>query len=195
VRNVICFVNLTLDGFLSGPGGELDWMLSRPDPDMNQQFTDAMRDRVDTILTGRAFHQGIDASFTAQASDPASPPALADFATWMIKTDRVVFSSTLTEVADGFRLGTDIAGEVAYQKSRPGRDMVLFGGNRTVRRFVQLGLVDEYWIKLYPVALGSGQSLFGDRDRPAELKLVESQTWDSGIVTLRYLPAGAVTGR
>ena len=44
MRNVICFVNLTLDGYLSGPNGELDWMLGRPDAAMNQAFTDAMRD-------------------------------------------------------------------------------------------------------------------------------------------------------
>jgi dihydrofolate reductase len=67
--------------------------------------------------------------------------------------------------------------------------MVLFGGNQTVRRFVQLGLVDEYWIKLYPVALGAGQPLFSDLGGPAGLTLVETKTWDSGIVTLRYVPA------
>jgi dihydrofolate reductase len=189
VRNVICFVNLTLDGYLSGPNGELDWMLGRPDTAMNQAFTDAMRDRVDTILTGRNFHHGIDANFTAQATDPASPPALAEFATWMIKTTRVVFSTTLTEIADGFRRATDIATEIAYQKNLPGKDMVLFGGNQTVQRFVQLGLVDEYWIKLYPVALGTGQPLYTDLAQPADLTLVDSKTWDSGIVTLRYIPA------
>jgi len=189
MRKVICFVNLTLDGYLSGPNGELDWMLSRPDAELNQEFTDAMRERVDTILTGRNFHHGIDQSFSAQATDPNSPPALAEFATWMTETPRVVFSSTLTEVRPGFRVATDIVDEIAYQKARPGKDMVIFGGNRTVQRFAQLELVDEYWIKLYPVALGTGQPLHTDLKEPADLRLAESRTYDSGIVTLRYVPA------
>lgn len=189
MRKVIGFVNLTLDGYLSGPEGELDWMLGRPDPAMNQEFTDEMRARVDTILTGRNFHLGIDQHFTAQAADPASPPELVDFAGWMVDTPRVVFSSTLTDVRDGFRIAPDISAEVEYQKAQPGRDLVLFGGNRTVRRFVQLGLVDEYWIKLYPVALGAGQPLFTDLDKPAALSLIDSRTWTSGITTLRYQPA------
>ncbi len=71
----------------------------------------------------------------------------------------------------------------------PGKDMVLFGGNQTVQRFVQLGLVDEYWIKLYPVALGTGQPIYTNLAQPADLRLVDSKTWDSGIVTLRYIPA------
>lgn len=189
MRKVVCFVNLTLDGYLSGPDGELDWMLSRPDPEMNQEFTDEMRARVDTILTGRSFHDGIDAHFTAQADDPASPPALVEFARWMVDTPRVTFSSTLTDVREGFRVASDIAAEVEHQKAQQGRDLVLFGGNRTVQQFVQLGLVDEYWIKLYPVALGAGQPLFAGLDKPAALSLTDSRTWPSGITTLRYTPA------
>ncbi|MEV4142961.1 dihydrofolate reductase family protein [Amycolatopsis sp. NPDC049691] len=184
MRKVIAYVNLTLDGHLAGPAGELDWML--PDPELNIALSDELRGRVDTILTGRNFHHGIEQNFRAQAADPASPAELADFATWMISTPQVVFSRSLTEVAAPHRLAGDLAGEVAKLKALPGKDMVLFGGVSIVRQFVREGLVDEYWIKLYPTAIGAGQPMFTERRR--ELRLVESKTWESGILTLRYTP-------
>jgi len=172
MRKVILFVNITLDGFLCGPDGELDWML--PDPEMNIEFTDAMRARVDTILSGRVAHEQLQANFRAQAADPASPPALVDFARWMIDTPSVVFS----------RSGAgDLVAEVEALKALPGKDMVLFGGAGTAQEFARQGLVDEYWLKVYPVALGAGRPLFTER---TSLTLKESKTWDSGIVTLRY---------
>ncbi|MEV6639995.1 dihydrofolate reductase family protein [Amycolatopsis sp. NPDC051371] len=186
MRNVIAYVNLTLDGHLAGPAGELDWML--PDPALNIALSDELRSRCDTILTGRNFHHGIEQNFRAQATDPASPAELADFATWMVSTPQVVFSRSLREVAAPHRIaGPDLATEVAELKSLPGKDMVLFGGVSIVQQFVQAGLVDEYWIKLYPTAIGAGRPLF--TDRRAELRLTESKAWESGILTLRYLPA------
>jgi dihydrofolate reductase len=186
MRSVIAYVNLTLDGHLAGPAGELDWMSF--DPEMNIALSDAMRSRVDTILTGRNFHHGIERNFRAQAADPASPAELADFATWMISTPQVVFSRSLREVAAPHRIaGEDLAAEVAELKALPGKDMVLFGGVSIVQQFVRAGLVDEYWIKLYPTAIGAGQPLF--TQRRTELRLVESKAWESGILTLHYVPA------
>lgn len=188
MRKIIVHVNATVDGYLSGPNGELDWMLSRMDPEMNQQFTDEMRARVDTILEGRNAYLGFEDNFRGHLADPGSPPGLIDFSRWMIDTPKVVFSRTLTSVSESSRLVTgDLAEEVAALKAQPGRDMVLFGGVSTVRSFVQEGLVDEYWIKLYPVALGSGQPLFADLKERADLELADSKAWDSGILTLRYL--------
>ena len=73
MRAVILFVNISLDGFLAGHAGELDWML--PDPVMNQAVTDTLRERVDSMLLGRNAYLGFERTFRAQASDPASPPS------------------------------------------------------------------------------------------------------------------------
>jgi dihydrofolate reductase len=186
MRNVIVFVNLTLDGYLAGPDGELDWMLSRPDEQLNPELTDAMRARVDTILSGRNFYHGMEENFRAQAADPASPPELVEFANWVIDTPKVVFSHTLSEVAENARVATDIPKEVAALKAEPGKDLVLFGGVRTVQQFARHNVVDEYWIKLYPVGLGKGQPLFTS---PVDLTLIDGRTYDSGIITLRYRPS------
>jgi len=176
MRKVILFVNLTLDGYLSGPNGELDWMML-PDHVMNQEFTGAMRARVDTILEGRVMHEAFEVNFRAEAADPASPPGPVDFAHWMLDAPKVVFSRSTTP---------DLPKQVAALKAQPGRDMVLFGGVSIVQQFVQHGLVDEYWIKIYPYGLGAGRPLFTGLDRRAELMLLDSKAYDSGIVTCRY---------
>src|SRR5690349_3024505 len=185
MRNVLAFVNLTADGYLAGPNGELDWMLSRPDEQLNVELTNAMRDRVDTILTGRNFYHGMEANFRAHADDPNSPPELVDFANWILNTPKVIFSTTLTEARNATISHRPVE-FVSELKSLPGKDMVLFGGVRAVQELAREGLIDEYWIKLYPVALGTGQRLF---TAPADLTLISSKTYDSGIVTLRYRPA------
>jgi dihydrofolate reductase len=173
MRNVILFVNLTLDGKLSGPNGQLDFM--RPDPAMNEELTGELRARVDTILEGRVIHHAFEANFRAEATDPASPPALVDFANWMLDTPKVVFSRSTTP---------DLAAAVAELKAKPGRDMVLFGGVATAQAFVELDLVDEYWFKVYPTAIGDGHPLF--THRRADLTLLQARSHPSGITTLRY---------
>ncbi|MFC4948744.1 dihydrofolate reductase family protein [Pseudonocardia sp. GCM10023141] len=79
--------------------------------------------------------------------------------------------------------------EVAAVKQQAGRGLVLFGGVEIAQQFVRLGLVDEYWIKVYPVALGTGQPLFTELKDRANLMLTHSRAYPSGIHTLRYRPA------
>jgi dihydrofolate reductase len=113
-----------------------------------------------------------------------------DFADWMIRTPKVVFSRSQADVGENARLATaDIPEAVAALKAQPGKGMVLFGGVDTVQQFVRHGLVDEYWIKLYPSALGEGRPLFTDLRQRVNLTLLHSRAYDSGIVTLRYAPA------
>lgn len=186
MRKVILSVNVSIDGYLAGPQGELDFMML-PDEKMNEEITGALRERVDTILTGRNVYHGFDANFRAEAANPASPPGLVDFANWMINTPKVVFSHNESTVDEKDRVITgDLAKVVEALKDEPGKDMVLFGGVETVRQFIDHGLVDEYWLKVYPRALGTGQAMFPTK---VDLHLVESKAHESGIITLRYLPA------
>jgi dihydrofolate reductase len=184
MRKVIVYVNLTLDGHLCDPDGGMDWM--DLDPTMNSEFADAMRARVDTMLIGRDTYLGFEQHFSASAADPASPAGLAEFSRWMVDTPKVVFSRTLTSVSPVSRLATDVPAEVAALKASDGRDIVAFGGVGLVNSLVEHGLVDEYWIKLAPTAIGAGRPLFRNR---TPLRLLDSKAWPSGTLTLRYANA------
>ena len=189
MRKVILAVNVSLDGYLEGPGGAIDWWT--PDPEMNVEFTADLRADVDTMLFGRKAYHALNAAFSQQATHPDSPPELVDFATWMLDTPKVVFSRTRSDLlSPNDRLaGADIPEEVATLKQQPGKGLVLFGGSSTVQQFVQHRVVDEYRLKVYPVALGAGEPLFTDLKDRAGLALTHTKSYDSGIVTLRYQAA------
>jgi dihydrofolate reductase len=189
MRKVILVSNVTLDGAIAGPAGELDWMLM--DHQLNVEFTERLRAEVDTMIAGRRAYHHLNEAFSAQATHPDSPPELVDFATWMVETPKLVFSRTLTTLlSPKDRLATeDIPAEIKAVKETEGKGLVLFGGVQTAQQFVRHNVVDEYWLKVYPVALGNGQPLFTDLPHRAGLKLTESKAYDSGILTLRYVPA------
>lgn len=85
------------------------------------------------------------------------------------------------------RLATlDLAEEVAKLRTQPGADMVIFGGASTVQQMIRLGLVDEYWFKVMPVAVGQGVGVFNRLEAPADLTLVGHKIYRSGVIGLRY---------
>jgi dihydrofolate reductase len=188
MRRVILFVDTTLDGFMGGPAGELDWMVQ--DDEVDKDFTGHLRETVDTIFTGRRTYQSFEAFWPAAATDPSSPADLADFANWMLDTPKVVFSNTLENVGmRNSRLAAGgIAEEVARLKQEPGKDLVIFGGARTVQAFVKLGLIDEYRMKVHPVAIGDGLPVFTDLEGKLNLTLIRSKAYGSGVLGLYYAP-------
>jgi dihydrofolate reductase len=180
----------SLDGFVGGLKGELDW--ENRDDEVSRSLVPEFLSTVDTMLLGRVLYQGFQQAWPAMAKDPASPKELVDFARWVEDTPKVVFSKTLgTAEWKSSRLvkvknDDDIAIEVTRLKRQTGGDMVVFGGARFAQTLSRLGLVDEYRLKLQPVALGIGQPLFKSR---VNLKLVKSKAFKSGVVALYYQPA------
>jgi len=180
----------SLDGFVGGTKGELDW--ESRDDEVGRSLVPEFLSTVDTMLLGRVLYQGFQQAWPAMAKNPASPKELVDFAHWVEDTPKVVFSKTLEKVEwknsrlVSVKSDDDIAKEVSRMKRQSGGDMVVFGGARFVQTLSRLGLVDEYRLKLQPVALGAGLPLFKSR---VNLKLVKSQAFKSGVVALYYQPA------
>jgi dihydrofolate reductase len=182
-----CSSNATIDCYLAGPDGELDWVLS--DPVMNQEFTDAPCGQVDTILTGRNAYHAFEEHFRPQAADPVSPPELVDIAIWMIDTPKVVFSRSLSTVSEGSRLASgDIPGEIPSLRTQPGKDMVVFGGVSTAQQFARHRLVDQYWIKVYPIPWARASACYQPRPQ-GEPPTRAQQGLRLRSPTPRYLPA------
>lgn len=188
MRKIILVANITLDGYLEGPAGELDWIT--PDPGMNLALITDLRRRIDTMLIGRRSYEMFHEAFSEHAAHPDNPPAFADFADWMLRTPKVVFSRSLSEpLASHDRLaGPDLLAEVVALKRDPGRHMLLLGGVGTVQQFVQHDLIDEYWLKVYPSVLGAGRPLFVDLKDRSDLMLTHAELHPSDILTLRYQP-------
>jgi dihydrofolate reductase len=186
MRKVILFANTSLDGFMGGKGGDMSWMVD--DEEMDHDFTTDIRERADTVLVGRTTYESFEGAWPAMAESTSLSPQLTTFARWMMETPIVVFSHTEPKLGmANARLATlGIAEEVAKLKDQPGGDLMLPGGASTVQELVRLGLIDEWWFKVQPVAVGQGLPVFSRLDAPADLTLVWSKVYTSGVVGLRY---------
>jgi dihydrofolate reductase len=160
------------------------------DEEMDRELVAELLGTVDTLLIGRVLYQGFVSYWPAVATNPSSPPGMAEFARWVEDAPKVVFSKTLekAEWKNSRIVRDNIAEEVAKLKKRP-KDMVIFGGAGIVSTFMELDLIDEYRIKVHPVVLGSGKPLWQGAKSRMNLKLLKSMTYCSGVVALYYAKA------
>jgi len=173
-------MHVSLDGFVCGPGDELDWA-TMDDDAIGEFLIPDLQKTVDTMLVGRKLYQGFEQFWPTVPENPASKPELVAFARWMNDTAKWVFSNTLKEVNwKNSRLAiSDPSATIAQLKKETGGDMVIFGGASLAAHFVKNNLVDEFRIKLEPVLLGKGKSLYTDLTARVNLKLIRSKAFGS----------------
>ena len=181
MRNVILSAAISFDGFIEGPNGEIDWIIFGD----NEGPSDLMQlvEEIDTVLYGRvSYEMWGNPEITEESSEFEK-----SFNGAISKMDRYVFSRTKTEFEGNAQVVSDnIAELVTDLKSRPGKNIWLYGGASLVTTFVNLDLVDEFWLGVMPVVLGKGKPLFTDVEQRHRLRLKESKTSPSGVISVRY---------
>jgi len=187
MRKVILFMHVSLDGYVCGPQDEMDWC-TMDDDAIGKFLIPELQSTVDTMLVGRVLYQGFEQYWPTVPENPSSPPEMIEFAKWMINTTKIVFSNTLKEVKwkNSSLAMADPATTIQRMKKETGGDMVIFGGALLAAYFVSHHLIDEFRIKLEPVILGKGKSLYSDLKERIKLKLVRSKLFDSGVAALHY---------
>jgi dihydrofolate reductase len=182
MRKVIYSMLVSLDGFIEGPNRELDWHII--DEEFHT-FVNEQQSEFDAYLYGRRLYEVMTYWETAD-QNPSSPEYEREFARIWQKMPKIVFSKTLKQVQGNARLVRDnIAAEITKLKAQPGKAMDL-GGPNLASTFMRLGLIDEYRLFVQPVVLGSGTPFFPVLDNTINLRLVETRTFRSGVVYLRY---------
>jgi dihydrofolate reductase len=183
MREINYLVHTSLDGHIEGPNGEFDWPAMGPEL---SAYSIALNDRVDTFLYGRVVWDMMS-GFWPRAESMSDDEHDLKFAPIWRATPKIVFSRTLQTVDGNARvISENIAEEVAALKQQPGKDMLLTGGSSLAAGLTELGLIDEYHIVVHPVVLGGGKQLFPTPKDRIPLQLVESRTFDSRAVLLRY---------
>jgi len=183
MRKLIYSMGVSLDGFVAGPGGEIDW--SAPDEELHRFHNQQARE-VGVDLYGRRLYETMRYWETAEER-PSSSDVELEFARIWKDTPKIVFSRTLDTVEGNARLVKDNAAEeVARLKEEPGKDLAV-GGAGLASTFIKLGLVDEYRLFVSPVVLGGGTPYFPALDHRINLELVETRTFGSRVVYLRYM--------
>ena len=182
VRKLIYSMSVSLDGFIAGPGGDIAW--SAPDEELHQFHNDRVRE-LGAHLLGRRLYEVMTYWDTA-TEDPSLSDVEREFAPIWQALPKVVFSTTLAEVAGNARLATDsLADEVARLKAQPGKDLAV-GGAEIAAACLELDLVDEVGLFISPVVLGGGTPFFPSLDHRVDLELLETRTFGSRVVYLRY---------
>jgi dihydrofolate reductase len=179
---VIYSMGVSLDGFIEGPDGKFEW--AEPDRELHQYFND-LELETGAHLYGRGLYETMRYWETAD-QNPDSSPVEVEYAQRWQQVPTIVFSATLDKVEGNVRLVKGyIVEEVARLKAQPGKDMFV-GGAGLGATFMRLGLIDEYWLYVFPVVAGGGKPFFPALDKPIPLTLLETRTLSGGVVLVRY---------
>jgi dihydrofolate reductase len=181
---------MTVDGYVSGPSGEMSWMTFNWDDELKNYVTE-LTEPVDCIVLGRKLAQGFIPHWASVAADPDHEEYTAGVK--FTDTPKVVFTKTLDEsewentvLAKG-----NLVDEINKLKNQEGQDIIAYGGATFVSNLIKHGLIDEFHFFVNPAAIGNGMAIFKEVDSKQKLTLVKSIPFECGIVLLHYEPKRA----
>lgn len=187
MRRLKLQVQMTVDGYVAGPNGEMDWMTFNWDEAL-KQYVGQLTEPVDCIVLGRKLAEGFIPYWNSVAANPEDPQHAAGRK--FTDTHKVVFTKTLdqpgwdhTVLAKG-----DLAPEISKLKAQEGKDIIAYGGATFVSALIKQGLVDEFHLFINPAAIGKGMTIFHSLDHKQDLTLVKATPFECGIVVLHYEP-------
>jgi len=185
MRRIIASVNMSLDGFVAGPNGELGWHTNYWTAGMAERLC-LQLSQADTILLGRKTYTAMAAYWPKMNRDLCYPREDLAFAGMMNGYEKVVVSKTLKKLKwdNSVLLNGNVHDRVWELKSRPGRDIMVLGSITLLRYLLKNGLVEELLLWLHPVVLGNGIALFNSVLLP--LKFISQHRFSSGVILLHY---------
>jgi dihydrofolate reductase len=200
MRKIISFMHISLDGFVAGLNGEMDWIK------VDEEIFDFVGKRIsegDTAIYGRVTYQMMENYWPTAADKPAATRHDIEHSKWYSKVHKIVLSKTLSP--DSYRETntkiisdnlSDSINEIKQSPSSSGgrgnKDILLFGSPTATHSLIQLNLIDGYWLFVNPIILGRGIPLFADinpdnyRDK-IKLKLLTSRPFNCGVTELNYI--------
>ena len=189
-RTVIGNISLSLDGRVTGPGGEHDmgWIVPHALTDEARAHLLKITSTASTALLGRRNYQGFAGFWPAVAGDESADPRDRAFARWLNAAEKVVISRTLTEVSwPGSRVAADDPAEVTRRlRKEEGGDIVVLASSSVIRGLLEAGELDRLSVTLCPELVGAGARMFGDGPAGSSWALAEVTPAGSGALCLLY---------
>jgi dihydrofolate reductase len=185
MRKIILSMHLSLDGFVAGTKGEMDWIK------LNEEMFDLVKkltDEADTALYGRVTYQMMDNYWPAAAGKPNATKHDIEHSQWYNKVDKVVLSKTIhsKEVKKTTFISDNVVNEINKLRQQPGKNILIFGSPSAVHFLMEHHLIDDYWLFINPVILGQGIPLFANIQQKIKLKLLTTKTFLNGVIALNY---------
>ena len=185
MRSIIQLAHLSLDGYLAGPGGEMDFIT------INDEIIDYVHPlihSVDTSIYGRTTYQMMEGYWPAMLDDANASASEKTHARWYANVKKIVASRTLPAKTGQVTVaGDDIVSVIAAAKRQPGGEMMIFASPTLSHALSAAGLIDEWRLTWQPVILGGGLPLFGGKEPRSKLELRSSKTFRSGVVATHHV--------
>jgi dihydrofolate reductase len=185
MRKIISFMHMSLDGFVAGPNGEMDWIK------VDEEIFDHVGKRIsegDTALYGRITYQMMEDYWPTAADQHGASKHDIEHSKWYKKVHKVVLSRTLTEegLVNTEIISDNLPDRINELKQRTGNEILLFGSPTATHSLIQQNLIDGYWLFVNPVILGKGIPLFTNVRDKIKLELLSTQQFVSGVTALSY---------
>ena len=185
MRKLIFFMHTSLDGFVAGPNGEMDWINL---DDAMFDFVGTMTDKADTALYGRVTYEMMQSYWPTAGKQPNASKHDIEHSAWYNKVSKVVLSKSISgEGLDNTTIiGDQVADNINKLKTKAGKNILIFGSPTASQALLSFGLIDEFWLFVNPVLLGQGISLYHGMTETTKLKLIETKTFSCGVIALHY---------
>ena len=185
MRNLIFFMHTSLDGFVAGPNGEMNWITL---DEALFDFVGTMTDKADAALYGRVTYEMMQAYWPKAGEKPNASKHDKEHSAWYNKVSKIVLSKTLSEkkLNNTTVISDNLAENINKIKNQPGKNILIFGSPRASHSLLSLGLIDEFWLFVNPILLGKGMPLFKNVTERTKLKFIESKTFACGVIALHY---------
>ena len=185
MRKIISFMHISLDGFVAGPNGELNWVK------IDEELFDHVGQRIslgDTALYGRVTYQMMENYWPTAGDKPTATRHDINHSKWYKKVHKVVLSKTLKEadLTNTKIISDNLSDSINELRQQEGEDILLFGTPTATHALIQLNLIDGFWLFVNPIILGRGIPLFVDIKDKIKLKLLTTRQFTCGVTELNY---------
>lgn len=185
MRKLVLFMHTSLDGFVAGPNGEMEWI--KTDDEMFE-YAGKRTNEADTALYGRVTYQMMEGYWPTAGDQPAATKHDVEHSRWYNKVAKIVLSRTMRgkKIANTTIVSDDVLNEITKLKQATGKEIVIFGSPGAAHSLTQWNLIDDYWLFVNPILLGRGIPLFKEIKEITGLTLLKTNVFASGVVCLHY---------
>ncbi|MCO4292251.1 dihydrofolate reductase family protein [Solitalea sp. MAHUQ-68] len=185
MRKIISFMHISLDGFVAGPNGEMDWIK------VDKEIFDFVGLRIsegDTALYGRVTYQMMEDYWPTAGEKPNATKHDIEHSKWYSKVHKVVLSKTMNneDLTNTKIISDNLSDSINEIKQQAGNEILLFGSPSATHSLIQLNLIDGYWLFVNPIILGRGIPLFVDIKDKIKLNLLTTRQFTCGVTELNY---------
>jgi dihydrofolate reductase len=186
MRKIISFMHISLDGFVAGLNGEMDWIK------VDEEIFDYVGKRIsegDTALYGRVTYEMMENYWPAAAGKPTATRHDIEHSKWYSKVHKVVLSKTMkdTGLNNTKIISSNLSDRINEIKQQGDKDILLFGSPAATHSLIQLNLIDGYWLFVNPIILGRGIPLFAGIKDKIKLNLLTTRQFTCGVTELNYI--------